>query len=279
VVCRLSSNIIACTEAILMHMPDLGRVMLEGAIWDAVKALLGAVFMTAALQLIMTRALHVVRAKREIISLWIGGIVLFSAAIYFLGNRSQAPNFEGSIPQALIGPVPGSERDEVALITVDILNNGTMQSIVKNWRVQAEINGNVYDAMFVQMPVNFTFGNIPHTTLAQPTAITFHSEDNLAEKALKPIEIGGIATGNLFVEFSNVDQSLFRGKVTLKVSYEDALSRSYLVLVTTNGQIGQVSAIAGIHSELACPMPPGTITGSVPKPLPPLATPVPLPMH
>lgn len=256
-----------------MHMPNFGQVMLEGVIWDVIKTLLGATIMTAAVQLIMMRALHVIKARREIISLWVGGIVLFSAAIYFLGSRSQVPDLQGEISQALIGPLPGSNRDVVAVITMNISNIGTMQSIVKGWKVQADANGSTYDATFIQMPSAFTFNNIPRTTLAQPTAITFHSEDNITEKALKPIEVGGLTPGILFVEFPNVDQTIFRGNVTLRVSYQDVLSQPYAVAAKTNGQIGQVAAVAGIHSELACPVP-EDLTGALPK-APPLITPVP----
>lgn len=127
----------------------------------------------------------------------------------------------------------------------------------------------------LQMPPSFTFGNIPHTTLAQPTSITFHSEDNIAAKALRPIE-GGLATGILFVEFSNVDQTVFRGSVKITVSYQDVLSRQYSATAKTTGQIGQVAALTGLHTEMACPIPTG-VTGSIPKT--PLATPIPVPTH
>jgi hypothetical protein len=260
-----------------MHMPNLGQLLFEGAVYDALKSIFLAAIMTGAAQLILRFVFNRVKARREILALWLGGLVLFGASVYAIGNRSQTPYFEGSIPQLLIGPAQGSDRDEVAVIALSILNTGTMQSIVKGWQVTAEIDGNTYNGMFVQMPENFTFRNIPRTTLAQPTSITFHSEDNIAEKALKPIEVGGMTTGILFVEFSNIDQTMFRGSVTITVSYQDVLSRSYSVTARTTGQIGQVSALAGLHTEIACPMP-TELTGTLPK-ASPLATPIPVPMQ
>lgn len=257
-----------------MHMPNFGQVMLEGVIWDILKTLFWAAVMTAAIQLILARALHVIKAKREIISLWIGGVVLFSALIYSLGMRAQQPYLDGKIVQGMSGPVPGSERDSIAVIALNITNTGSMQSIVQGWKVQAIVGNNTYDAVFIQMPPSFTFNNIPRTSLNQPTAITFHAQDNIVERALTPIAVGALLPGILFVEFSNVDQSVFRGSVIYKVTYQDVLGRSYSAQATSNGQIGPISVPAGIHSELACPAP-QTVTGSLPKLTPPLSTPVP----
>ncbi|HTV37195.1 MAG TPA: hypothetical protein VMF12_12260 [Xanthobacteraceae bacterium] len=250
--------------------------ILGGAAYDVFRYLVGPLIVSLLGTAVLRYSFHKLKEKRELLTFFGGTFLVCAVLFFFLGSRVQAPDLEGSIPQLLIGPVKGSDRDVVAVVAVSILNTGTMQSIVKSWQVKADIDGNTYPGMFVQMPENFTFDNIPRTTLAQPTSITFHSEDNMAEKALKPIEVGAMTNGILFVEFSNVDPAMFRGVVTITVSYQDALSHQYSVSAKSTGQIQQVSALAGLHSELACPMP-TELTGSIPKT--PLATPMPVPAH
>ncbi len=257
-----------------MHMPNFMQVLLEGTLYDLFKILLGAALMTSAVQLIFQRALHLVKERREIIALWIGGIVLFSALIYSLGTRPQQPFFEGAIQQAFSGSLPGSERDTITIIGLNIINSGTMQSIVKNWKVRATAGGSIYDAALVQMPPTFTFNNIPKTVVNQPTSITFHSTDNIIEKATKPIEIGSMLAGILFVEFQNIDQSVFRGAVSYDVVFQDVLSREYTVSLKGTGQIGAVTNMPGTQTEMACPVPPGGLPKIETNPL---ATPIPSP--
>jgi hypothetical protein len=250
-----------------MHVPNFIQVLLEGTIYDLFKSLFWAALMTGAVQLIFQRAFHLINERREIIALWIGGVVLFSALIYSLGARPQQPMFEAAIQQAFTGPLPGNARDTIAVVNLNIINAGTMQSIVKSWRVRATAGGSSYEGTFVQMPPTFTFNNIPKTVLNQPTSITFHSEDNIVEKATKPIEIGSMLAGILFIEFSNVDQSVFRGPLAFDVMFQDVLSREYIVSLKGNGQIGAVANMPGTHTEMACPVPPGGLPKMETNPL------------
>jgi hypothetical protein len=245
-----------------------------GIAYDLFKYLVGPLIVSLLATAVLRTAFHKLKQWRELFVFWGGTFLLCMILFFFMGSRPQQPNFEGGIQQAFSGGLPGSDRDTIAVIALNIINTGNMQSIVKNWKIQATANGNTYEGVFVQMPPSFTFNNIPRTTVNQPNSITFHSEDNIIERALKPIEVGAMLTGILFVEFENVDQSVFRSGVTFDVSYEDVLSRSYAVSIKGNGQFGQVGSIAGLHTEMACPIPPG---GLLKIQTNPLATPVPAP--
>jgi hypothetical protein len=255
-------------------MDFLLSALAGGITYDAFRYVVGSLALSVLGTALMKYSFDKLKEKRQILIFGAGTFAVLLILFSFLGTRPQAADLHGQIEQALLGTVTGSDRDTISVITINIVNSGNTQSIVKNWKVQAEANGNVYDGMFVQMPPTLTFGNIPRTTLMQPTSITFHSEDNVSESPNKAIEVGGSMTGLLFVVFSNIDQSIFRGPITFTVSYRDAFERPYSVSAKSTGQVGQISAIAGVHSELACPMP-ADITGSLPKNSPAMVTPLP----
>jgi hypothetical protein len=253
--------------------------LIGGVAYDLFRYLVGPLIVTLLGTAILKYSFDKLKEKRQVLTFSVGSFLVCVVLFFFLGARAQQPDLHGEIPQVLVGPVPGTDRDTVAVVAINIINSGTMQSIVKSWKVTAQSGDNIYNGVFVQMPASFTFGNIPKTVMTQPTSITFHSEDNFAQKGIKPIEPGGEATGILFVEFPNVDQNIFRGALSFTVSYEDALSRPYSVSAKSNGQIGQVSAVSGHHTEMACPIP-TDITSAIPKtPLPPRATPIPVQPH
>jgi hypothetical protein len=107
------------------------------------------------------------------------------------------------------------------------------------------------------MPKTFTFNKIPRTSLNQPESLTFHNEDNIVEKSLKPIEIGALLPGILFVVFQNVDQAVFRTGVTYTVTFEDVLSREYSATIKSSGQSSEMGLVPGLKTEMSCPIPPG----------------------
>ncbi|MGB7100422.1 MAG: hypothetical protein WBD95_16875 [Xanthobacteraceae bacterium] len=246
--------------------------VLGGIVYDVLKYVVGPLIVSALATSVLRLAFHKLTQFRELIVFGVGAFLMCVIVFFFIGTRPQQPTFEGAIQQAFSGPPLGSDRDVIAVIGLNIINTGAMQSIVKNWKVKAKIGDTTYDAALVQMPATFTFNNIPRTTLNQPTSVTFHSEDLIVDRTIRPIEIGGMATGILFVEFQNVDANMFRGAVTFEVSYQDVLSREYTISLKGNGQMGTVSAMAGSHTEMACLLPPG----SLPKiQTNPLATPKP----
>ena len=203
--------------------------LVGGVTYELLRSVAGSLAMALVGTALIRYCFDKLREKRQALTFLVGSFCLFLAFFFMVGTPRQQADFSGQIQQILTGPLPGSTRDTVAVVALNIVNSGPTQSIVKNITVQAIADGNTYDAMFIRMPQAFTFKDIPRTTLAQPTAITFHSEDNLTEKVTKPVEVGGEVTGLLFVEFSNVDQSIFHGSVTFIVSYQDAFSHQYSV--------------------------------------------------
>jgi hypothetical protein len=87
------------------------------------------------------------------------------------------------------------------------------------------------------MPKTFTFNEIPNVNKYQPESITYHSEDNIIEKGLTPIQVGGLLPGILFVGFQNIDPSLFKGGADFIVTYEDVLSKPYSMSIRSSASI------------------------------------------
>jgi hypothetical protein len=218
--------------------------------------LLVPLIMSTALGGMIVVAFGRLKKRKEQIAFGVGSFILFLTLIYALGSRSQEPILTASIQSVFIGD-GATDRENIGAIALNVVNTGTMQTIVKNWRVSVEANGHTYDAAFPIMPESFTFRNIPSTTPNQPTSITLHSSDNLLEKSLTPIQVGALLPGVLFVAFQNVDKSLFKTGVTYTVTFEDVFSRVYSTQIKSNASIGNVGLVPGVKMDAVCPTPPG----------------------
>ena len=212
--------------------------------------------MSTALGGMIVVAFGQLKKRKEQIAFGIGSFVLFLTLVYALGNRGQEPILTATIQSVFIGE-GSTDRETFGAIALNVVNTGTMQTIVKNWRVSVEANGQKYDAVFPIMPESFTFRNIPSSNPNSPTSITLHSSDNLLEKSLSPIQVGALLPGVLFFSFQNVDKALFKTGVTYNVSFEDVFSRHYSAQITSNASIGNVGLTPGVKMDAVCPMPPG----------------------
>jgi hypothetical protein len=212
--------------------------------------------MTTALGAILMGVFDRLKQRKEIYTFYASSFVLFMALIYAIGTPTAKPQLNGGIQSVVAGNI-GSDRDTIVVLAANIVNTGTMQTIVKNWRVSVRANGHEYQGAFPQMPDNLTFNNIPNVSPNQPTAITYHKSDSLLEKSLMPIQSGSILTGLLFAAFQNVDSSVFKGGAEYTISYEDVFSRSYTMQISTTGSVGVVMIPPGIKAEMACRLPPG----------------------
>lgn len=212
--------------------------------------------MSTALGGIIAVAFGRLKQRKEQLAFGVGSFVLFLALVYAVGTRPLAPALSGSIQTALSGNMP-NDRDTIVIFTINVINAGTMQTIVKNWKVSAKANNRSYNAVFPTMPDNFIFNNIPQTVPNQPTSITFHKTDSILEKSLTPIQIGSILPGILFVAFQNVDPAIFRTGVDYTVTFEDVFSRLYSMEISSTGSFGAVATSPGIKTEVTCPIPPG----------------------
>jgi hypothetical protein len=216
---------------------------------------IGPLVMMTALGAVLRLAFKQLKEKKQIISFAVGCFVLFTTLIYFIGARTPQPQLIGGINFLYAGSTT-DDRTTPVVISLNIINTGSMQTIVKRWHVVMRANGETYEGGFAQMPQNFTFNNIPNVAKGQPTAMTFHT-DNLLEKSLTPIQSGSILTGILFVAFQNVDAAVFRTGAEYTVTYEDVLSRSYIASIKNNGTISPVVISPGLHVDATCPIPPG----------------------
>jgi len=254
-----------------MSLSDVFQVIYDGIVYDLLKYLVGPLIVTAAASVILKKVFHKLENKKEAIHFWIASFVAICTLFYFIGANVQKPGLVGSI-QSVIGGSADNQQDTVMVITMSILNTGSMQSIAKNFHVEADANGVKYPATFTAMPTTFTFSNQilagrPNT----PDHITYHNEDNLLEKAMLPIQPGGIMPGILFVSFPGVSPSLLHGVVDYTVTWEDIFSKKYAATFKQTGVLATPLGYPGLHTEMVCPVPPA----NAPLPAQPNMTPVP----
>lgn len=237
-------------------MPDLQEIyhsLLDGALYDIGRYLFGPVVVTVVFAL-LGKYLEWFKGLRELFYVSVGVFVVTMTCFSIFAPRAQAPQLAGTVESVVAGPL-NDEKDTIAVFVVDILNSGTMQSIVKNWTVTATINSRNYQGAFlVPAPPSFTFTRSDHNQ-STPSGITYHGDDNLLDKTNFPIPAGGLSKGVLFVLFRGVSPDAFKSGADYTVSYEDALSKKYGAYITSTAQSGPVPLATGIHAELMCPVP------------------------
>lgn len=242
--------------------------LVGGAAYELVRLyVMGPLIVAALGSAVLKMAFNKLQEKKQLFVFFGGCFASLVILFAFLAPRPNEPNLIGAIEGVFTGTLPTTDNDVVAVFEVGIANTGGMQSVVKQWGVVAEVNGVRYTGAFIPMPSNFTFNHIPAINEDQPEAVTFKRDDNLLEKGLFPIQPGAFLRGILFVAFRNVNPTVFKGIVDYTVSYQDVLSKQYSMPIKATGQIGTVPMMPGLHTEMACRVPP--------KPMQPLETIIP----
>jgi hypothetical protein len=251
-------------------MPDfvvhITGLVVDGLSYDVIKLAIGALVVSlagAAVGKITNR----LETFRETIYV---GIAIFVGVFVFvamISPRSQIPQLAGTVQSVMAGP-SNDGKDTIAVVAINIINSGTMHSIVKNEVVTATINSINYQGVIIApAPPTFTFNDLLAPEGA-PRAIVYHGGDSLIEKGMTPIQPGGETSGLLFVLFRGIDANLFKTGVDYTISYDDALSRNYTARISSTAQRGPITLAAGIHAELMCPVPkeqPNMSVGTPPK--------------
>jgi hypothetical protein len=255
------------------RMPSLGQIVAEGILYDIIKWFLASVVIGSGLTFIAGKILKRLEDRKEALVFFSVSFVMIFVLIFVMAPRSQGPQFGGNIQTITAGGYNG-DHDSIAVISLDVLNSGSMQSIAKNWRVKAKIGDNVYDGMFVAPPpksvtFNMSANDIRDSDPLSPTGITFHGDDNILDRAINPIASGGQLEGLLFVLFRGISPTTFKTGANYTVSFEDVYGREYDFSLATSAKLGQFAAVSGIHSDLICRAPAADTSAA------PNATPVP----
>ena len=237
-------------------MVDLRQIITDGAIYDVVKYVVLSVIVAAAGTALAQRISTKLKTYKELGPVFLLGFVAIFVVLFALGGKSQQPNFIGGIPTVTAGNL-NNGHDTVLILSMSVINTGNAQSIVKNWNVQAALNGATYNGVFSEMPPAFTFNIGQDRGPDFPTSITYKSEDDLLAKGTSPIPPGGMLAGTLFVVFKNVDASIFKAGADITVTYEDFYSRKYAATKKMTAEFGPVAVIPGLHTVMACPLPKG----------------------
>jgi hypothetical protein len=241
---------------------EIWRAIVDGLTYDLFKLALGSLIMATILAFIaklLKRFENVFDIIKFSVACFIGVFVL----LFLVAPRTQGPQLAGGIQTVAAGGV-NNDHDTIVVITMNVLNSGSMQSIVKNWNISAGINGRTYvGSLMVPAPKDFTFKN-PHSDPNAAVGITYHGDDSLVDKSLIPIPTGGQAAGTLFVLFRDVEPSAFKPGADYIVSYEDVLSRQYSVKIASSAKMSPMVMAVGIHADLVCPAPPPGAPVSLP---------------
>ena len=193
---------------------ELVHIITDGVTYDLAKHLAGSIVVTLAITFIGKMTLKKLSKWKETVYFASAVFVAVLTILLFISPIHQGPQLAGGIQSVVTGG-QNNDRDTIAVITMSIMNAGSMQTITKNWNVEALINGRKYNPSFIlPAPTNFTF-NMPDVTGSVPNAVaamTYHGQDNLLQKAMSPIQPGGIVAGVLFVIFQG-----FTNKTYLKL--------------------------------------------------------------
>jgi hypothetical protein len=177
-------------------LQELWGIVADGISYDVAKVVVGSLIVGgvgAAIGKITNR----LETLKEAISVGLAIFIATAVVITLISPRAQTPQLGGNIENVLAGPL--NNTGTIAVFTVDVVNSGTMQSIIKNWSVTATVNSiNYRGSILVPPPPNLTFSDLDAPTGA-PRAITFHGQDSLLDKASVPIPTGGETTGLLFI--------------------------------------------------------------------------------
>lgn len=180
-----------------------------------------------------------------IISLCIFLFILFAAM--FLSPQPKKPNFVGSLYDAHVFP-SADNKDTLQAITVNIANNGEIQSAVRNFSAVAEVRNTKIKGEITYLPDALTFVSSIDGRAEQ---LKLNKLDDILENT-KPIESGAVAVGILYVRFKNLDYLSFRNGGVTTVNFEDVFGGKYSAKIETSAENKTYSRAPGLRSELVC---------------------------
>jgi hypothetical protein len=248
---RLSIDSRVCGQE--MNLKD---IILEGMVYDILKAILIGSIATIGLDTIFSQVFNLIHTRRQhvLFVTWVGLILTFS--FFEFGPHQIAPDLNARILQVITGH-DDKTNSQYAIATITIINRGTMPTVLTNWRLSMEHNGVTYDAAFPIMPDTFAFHSPKTAETNVPTSVVFEKGDELRTKSLDPIEIGSLLSGILFAQFQNVDPSIFTQEVLYKVYFQDVTGREYLATFSSTAkQSASVAVVPGIKMTAMCPVDP-----------------------
>jgi hypothetical protein len=233
------------------------QIIFEGATYDFFRWLAVSLIVAIGATTVVKVVFDKLKENKETFTFLAMSFVVVLALCYLIAAKPQQPILAGTIQSIATGGLSNDAKDTVAIVSMSIMNSGTMPSIPRNWTVQAVINGQTYTPSFVPMPKTFTF-NLPEAGPNSPKAIVYHGEDDLLQKSVLPIQPGGLMAGLLFVVFEGIPASVFQsGGADFTVTYQDVLSNKYEATQRTTAKFSNIPIVPGLHTDLACPVPPG----------------------
>jgi hypothetical protein len=140
---------------------------------------------------------------------------------------------------------------------MNIVNKGSMPSILRNWQIAIEHGGVSYAGTLPPTANGFTI-NFPNATPENefPLSLTYDKSEEVKNKALQPIHVGSMLSGILFARFSNLDQSIFTQESIYKVTFQDVTGRQYVAIMAATAQRSPEVIAPGVRVKAICPITP-----------------------
>jgi hypothetical protein len=236
---------------------DYVNTIVDGITYDVTRTLLVPAIVTVSGTIIMRTIFQKLKPWKEMASFVLWTFIALVTVFYFIGSRPSEPRLVGSVTAAVTGGT-NNGKDTMAIITMNIINAGTMQSIVKGWQVSAIINGNKYDGSLAQMPKDVRL-LMPDLGIDSPSELIYHSDDDILIKTISAIQPGSMVPGTIFVIFKGVDPNVMKAGADIIVSYEDVFSKGYTTTVRITARSSVLGVTAGLHTDMVCRIPPGGV--------------------
>jgi hypothetical protein len=135
--------------------------------------------------------------------------------------------------------------DNVALLTMSIVNKGSMPSAILSYKVKTKLNVSTYDGQINNVPSSVTmFGD-------ENRSITAYADSMIYNKTTQPIPAGGGVSGSLFCQFPTIGYEEMHGaKPTFIVTINDVTGRQHDIEFVPGSDKYTPQMIPGLHEDI-----------------------------
>jgi hypothetical protein len=213
--------------------------------WTFSQRTLVALLMTGAVTAALDRAFGLLAAWRQ--KIWFF-VVASLATLFLLGNLGSKPTsvLHG---QVYYLAVAADSKPPVAVLTLNIVNSGSVQSIAYPYSLSTTIDSRTYIGIPITLPekINMSIAG---------KLIEYSNADSIFTKTSYPIAPGGEVSGVGMFEFRQTPNGLLGRPATYVLKFLDAFGNSYETAADLTGSVeAPIADLPGLQQKVS-PMPP-----------------------
>ncbi|WP_159728541.1 hypothetical protein [Methylosinus sp. Ce-a6] len=229
--------------------------LVQNVAWDFGKKALFAIVTALVTDKVIKTIINTVQPKAKLqgLRLIVPMFCLFFFLSLLLGQSTlSVPSLEGNIVEIAWGGDVTSKSDgnqlqpdtllkNPVLLVATIKNRGNMPSVVDNYSLELNIDGQSFQGKLVMVPNTVT------VDVNEKQNLTLFGTDALYDKTRTPIYPGSMITGVLLFSLDEVSaSSLKRSGISFNLKYKDINGRENSILYKANHRIGIAGYIPGI---------------------------------